>query len=81
MHGLTVIHELLTVVSVRHYAHYAHYAVRHCAVRVRYCQVDVAHSKKLAKRFGTVLFVPCIVLLRDRKVRIKQAVVWLHRLG
>ncbi|GIL81386.1 hypothetical protein Vretimale_1060 [Volvox reticuliferus] len=33
-----------------------------------YAQVDVAHNVKLARRFGNVIFPPCIVLFRNRQM-------------
>ncbi|KAG2443143.1 hypothetical protein HYH02_009554 [Chlamydomonas schloesseri] len=33
-----------------------------------FARVDVARNKKLAKRFGDVIFLPCILLFRDRQM-------------
>ncbi|PNW82725.1 hypothetical protein CHLRE_06g291550v5 [Chlamydomonas reinhardtii] len=35
---------------------------------VIYARVDVARNVKVAKRFGDVVFLPCIVLFRDRQM-------------
>ncbi|KAG2428049.1 hypothetical protein HXX76_012032 [Chlamydomonas incerta] len=35
---------------------------------VIYARVDVARNMKLAKRFGDVIFLPCVLLFRDRQM-------------